>query len=399
MFGRQMMVPRLSPNIPLSGIFDVLRPSPSDAVALFEAAFAELAGTRHAIAFPYGRTGLICLLDALGLTGRQVICPSYTCVVVPHAVEYSGNESVFVDVAKNSFLMDMALVEQAANENTGALIATSIFGEPVDLEKLSEFQRRFPDIPVIQDCAHSFFCTHNGQPVHKHGVAAVYGLNFSKLITSVFGGMVTTDDPDLAEAVRVSRQRLVSPATQKKAVLRRLYYISAICSLHPAMFGLTHKLSGLGVLDRFIRYFDEYKIDMPLDYLSGMSPFEAMVGISQISQYRDIVSHRRMIADHYRQNLMNVSNITLPDHVDGSTYSHYVVRTNDAARYLSSARDVGIELGELIDYFIPDLPAYKNHLSFGEGFGRDYVNCVVNLPVHRGVDLKTANRIIEIMQN
>ncbi|WP_193370353.1 DegT/DnrJ/EryC1/StrS family aminotransferase [Pelagibius marinus] len=392
------MIPRLSPDIPLAGLGQALHPSPPDAVDRFEAAFAEVAGTRHAIAFPYGRTALICLLQAMGLKDRQIICPSYTCVVVPHAIEYSGNESVFVDVSEDSFLMDMDLAEQAVNERTKALIATSLFGEPVDLDRLARFEERFPAVAIIQDCAHSFFCSDKGKPVHKHGVAAIYGLNFSKILTSVFGGMVTTDDDDLAEAIRTSRARTVSAAGLKKEISRRLYYVAALCALNPVMFGLTWRLSRLGVLDRFIRYFDEFKIDMPADYLTEMAPFEAMIGIGQLKRYQDIVSHRRMIAGRYHHALSGAKHLTLPPNPEGATFSHYVVRTDDAARYLALAEDAGIELGELIDYFVPDLPAYKDHLSFGAGIGRRYVGRVVNLPVHRGVDVGVANRVATIMQ-
>lgn len=392
------MIPRLSPHIPLAGLLDALRPAPTDAVGLFESAFADVAGTRHAIAFPYGRTALMCLLQAMGLEGRQIICPSYTCVVVPHAIEYSGNESVFVDVSEQSFLMDMDLAEQAVNDRTGALVATSLFGEPVNLDRLARFEERYPGVAIIQDCAHSFFCSHNGKPVHKHGVAAIYGLNFSKLLTSVFGGMITTDDDNLAKAIRALRVRTVSVAGMKKEILRRLYYVVALCALNPVMFGLTWRLSRLGILDRFVRYFDEFKIDMPADYLTGMGSFEAMIGIGQLKLYQDIVSHRRIIAGHYNHSLAGAKHITLPPDPEGATYSHYVVRTDDAARYLALALDAGIELGELVDYFVPDLPAYKRHISFGSGIGRRYVGRVVNLPVHRGVDAEVASRVAMIMQ-
>ena len=60
-------------------------------------------GKKHAIFFPYGRTGLLFLLEALGISDQEIICPAYTCVVVPHAIVLSRNEPVFVDSNPDTF--------------------------------------------------------------------------------------------------------------------------------------------------------------------------------------------------------------------------------------------------------------------------------------------------------
>ena len=156
------MIPRLRPAIGLRELWSAA--FGTGTVSDFERAFADLAGQREAVAFPYGRTALMILFEALGLEKREIIVPAYTCVVVPHAVVYSGNLPRFVDCAPGDVNMDLGTVDKTLSGAIGAVVATSIFGYPIDLERLSDFRRRHPDIPVVQDCAHSFFASYSGRP-------------------------------------------------------------------------------------------------------------------------------------------------------------------------------------------------------------------------------------------
>ena len=83
------MIPRLKPALGLSELFAAFRLPHKDDVEQFEQAFALLMGQRYALAFPYGRTGLMLLLESLGLKDKEIIYSAYTCVVVPNAIEYS----------------------------------------------------------------------------------------------------------------------------------------------------------------------------------------------------------------------------------------------------------------------------------------------------------------------
>lgn len=372
----------------------------NDSVEDFENAFARMSQTKHAFAFPYGRTALLCLLEAMGISDSQVLCPSYTCVVVPHAITYSANEPVFVDCRQDSFLMDLELAAKAANElpKPRALIATSLFGEPVSHASLEAFSAQCPDVDIIQDCAHSFLCQDAGRPVHKHGLAAIFGLNFSKIITSVFGGMVTTDDDDLAVALREVRATRISPASLKKSITRRMYYIAARLSLWPPLFGGVQFLSRYRIIDRFVRYYSETKIDMPRDYLEGLSHFEAAIGIRQCARYHEVISHRRMIAARYQEALKDCSHLYLPTSKVGHTFSHYTLKTDYAEHYVKKLHQRSVELGTLIEYCIPLLDAYRNHRFYANGQSQALVGKTLNLPVHLGVTPDLADQIILLLK-
>ena len=135
------MIPRLKPTIGIKELVAALRPARMDDVERFEQDFASLMGQKYALAFPYGRTGMMLLFEALGFKEKEIICPAYTCVVVPHSIVYSGNTPIFVDCEQGGFNMDLGEAEKAITEKTGAIIATSLFGYPVDLDKLDALKK------------------------------------------------------------------------------------------------------------------------------------------------------------------------------------------------------------------------------------------------------------------
>lgn len=376
------MIPRFRPPLGLREIVAALRPGSEADIARFEAAFADWAGQRHAIAFPYGRTAQMQLLEALGLQGREVIMPAYTCVVVAHAVVKSGNEPVFVDCAPGSANMDIDAAEAAIGPNTGALIATSIYGEPVDLDRLAALAARHPNVVILQDCAHSFAAEWEGRPVQRMGRAAFYGLNASKLLSSVFGGMVTTDDDELATRLRRLRVARLQPAGRSKSLRRLLYLLAVIPAFFGAMFGFVDRLRRAGLLDRFTRYYDEGAIDMPADHLQAMTPLEARVGLANLRRWPAIVAARRTAAAHFAAALADQPDLRLPQPTPGHTWSHYAVEVADRDARVARARRHGVELGILIEYNIPDMPAYRDRPGYRDcPEARRRAAGTINLPV------------------
>jgi perosamine synthetase len=377
------MIPRLHPSVGLADVIAALagRHCAED----FEADFARLMGQAHALAFPYGRTGLIMLLEALGFKDREIILPAYTCVVVAHAIVLSGNRPVFIDSEPGGFNMDLEKACHAITDATAAIIATSIHGYPVDLDRLDKIAADHPRIVILQDCAHSFAASWKGRPVQRAGRAAIFGLNISKLITSIFGGIVTTDDAELAARLKAIRDMRIE-AGGGRSLDRILYLAAALTALSPIAFEVVKRVSQTGLIDRFIRYYDEQQIDMPVDYLRGLGRAEGSLGVRQIASYGEIISRRRRIAAYYDAELAEIFPQSRPPLVDGATYSHYVLRVRDPDQLCSVALKHGIELGRVIDYCIPDMPAYRE-ISAGQGpfdETRKLNAAVVNLPIWVG---------------
>ena len=364
-------------------------PSSSD-LERFEAAFAKKMESSYALEFPHGRTALILLLEALGIRNKQIIVPAYTCVVVPHAVVYSGNVPVFVDSQEPDFNMDLARAAGAVTSDTGAIVATSIFGYPCDLDQLEQIrQGQARGIPVIQDCAHSFGARWKGRPVQKAGIAAFYGLNISKLITSIFGGMITTDDEELYLRLKTLRAARLTPVSWRKSLARLGYILAVYPAFSAPVYAMTNWLERTGVLARFTKYYDESVIDMPADYLDAPAPVEARVGLANLERYDSILRRREEAADFYFRNL-RLPSFRLPPRVDGATYSHFVVRVADRTKWLEAGLRRGVQLGQLIEYNIPEMKAYGGRSPDEFPVSAELSRHTINLPVWGGLPIARA---------
>ncbi len=386
------MIPRFSPWLDHRELA-ALAKVPSDAVERFEAAFAEKFGARHGIAFAYGRSALLALVQSSGCAGREVVLPAYTCSVVAHAIVLAGGTPRFVDISPDDYNMDLDQVAAALGPQTGMVVATHLFGYPSDVVRLEEIVRaaecRFGTrIRIVQDCAHAFGAELRGQRVCNAGDAALFGLNISKLMTSIFGGMVTTDNDELAAALRSWRDQHCRMPGRGKALARRAYLLAARTAFSRPFYGLVNWLQeSTSALDRFTKaYHLDDEIHLPPDHLDRMLPVEAAVGLVQLSKYDEIVARRRRNAARYNELLTDRLPWSLPPRVDGATYSHYVIRVQDRAATMAAMAYRGIQLGQLIEYSVPHLAAYRPYVGHSE-FPVSLIcsRTTINLPVDAGL--------------
>ena len=386
------MIPRLGPRAGLREFAAAFLPAAPGEVAAFEGEFAAAMGSARAVAFPYARTALLLLLEALGVTGQEVLVPAYTCVVVAHAVVAGGNEPVFVDCAPDSFNMDLEAALRAVTPKTAAILPTSLYGHPVDLEALDAFRAEHPGLRVIQDCALGYDPAWRGRPVQRAGDAAIVSFNAGKVLFSIFGGMAVTDDPALADRLAELRGRRLTAPGLGKSLRRRAYLAASLPALTPALYGAVHALSHSGLLDRFVKYFDEGVIDMPPDHLEGMAPVEARVGRIQLASYAENRAERRAMAQLFARELADVPGLVLPPAEpgeSGAAWSHYTVRVPEERRpgLLAFAAGRGVELGTLFPYAVPELPAYRGRPGWRGPYPRAkrLARTVVNLPLCAGL--------------
>jgi dTDP-4-amino-4,6-dideoxygalactose transaminase len=384
------MIPRLKPALGAAELRATLRPPRRDAVERFEAAFAAAMGTRYGVAFSYGRTAQWALLKALGLEGAEVVMPAYTCVVVAHATVLSGNVPRFVDAAEGEYNMDLDALAEAITERTRVVVATHLFGYPMDVDRVREIvadaeRRHGHKIWVVQDCAHAFRARWRGRLVAGAGDVGLFGLNISKMITSIFGGMLTTDDAALADRLRTFRDRAMSAPDAAHAARRRAYLWAVYPAFSRAGYDAVHWIEthtpALDTLTKAYHLDDEVRF--PPDAMRRMSRVEAAVGVAQLDRLPSIEAARAEHARYYDAALAGMPGLSLPPIVDGATYSHYVVRVDDRARYLREAESRGVQLGQLIEYSVPELRAYAPYAR-GESFPRSgaYNRTTINLPVH-----------------
>lgn len=359
------MIPRFKPWLGWAE-FKALFRTNHDAVARFEQAFAQAFKAVDAVAFPYGRSAQWAFFKAVGIENSEIIMPAYTCSVVAHAVTLSGNTPCFIDIDLHDYNMNLDAAEAAFNEKTRAIIATHTFGYPQNLDRLEAIvsraeQRYGHKVWLMQDCCHAFGAEWNGRMIGTSGDVAVYAFNVSKIMTSIFGGMLTFQDKALANKVRSWRDSQYHNPHWLKAIQRRLYLLAIYIAFNDAVYGLTWWLENkTPVLHRLTKsYHMDGKIHFPPDYLDNMMPVEAAVGLAQLQKYPQIVQSRRDNALFYHQHLERREGWHFPPLVTGATYSHYVVRVPNRKSVVDEWAKHGNHLGELIQYSISDLSIYK----------------------------------------
>ena len=381
------MVPRFKPSLnwkELTSIFRLNR----GAVEKFEKEFARKFKAVDAIAFPYGRSAQWAFFKALGVENAEVIMPAYTCSVVAHAVTLSGNKPVFIDIDLHDYNMNLDLAEKSINAKTRAIIATHTFGYPQDLDRLESMvvnaEKKYGHkIWLMQDCCHAFGAEWKGRMIGTSGDVAVYAFNISKIITSIFGGMLTFQDKVLADRIRVWRDQHFEKPSLIKSIKRRLYLIAVYFAFKERIYGfvwwMQKKTSLLNKLTK--EYHLDEKIHFPPDYLDKMLNCEATVGIVQLSKYSMIIKNRRRKAKFYDKNLAKRQGWKFPPIVEGATYSHYTILVPERQSVQKEFATRGLELGEVIQYSLPCLPEYyKNgdHYPKAEKVSIEIINFPIN---------------------
>lgn len=177
-------------------------PHDPGAVRDFERAFASALGARHAIAVSSGKAALALILRALGLpAGSGVVVAAFNVPEVPSLITGLGLRVRFVDIDPRNYAPTTRQVERVVDAETRVLLATHLFGNPADLDGLAEVARA-RGLVLIEDCAQALCATWRGRPVGGFSRAALYSFGLMKSLNAFRGGMVTTDDDELASTVR-----------------------------------------------------------------------------------------------------------------------------------------------------------------------------------------------------
>ncbi len=161
--------------------------------------------TKHAVAFSSCTAGLMLVPRALELKpGGEVIVPSFTFAATAQAIAWNGLTPVFCDCLPGTWAMDPEDAERNITPKTVAICPVYIFGLPPDLDALLDLGRR-KGIPVYFDSAQGLGATYQGRPAGGFGIAEVFSLSPTKVVTALEGGLVTTNDDDLAVRLRAMR--------------------------------------------------------------------------------------------------------------------------------------------------------------------------------------------------
>lgn len=172
-------------------------------VRALEEAAADYLDVRNAVAVSTCTAGLMLVLRGTDLTG-DVIVPSFTFQATAHAVSWNGLRPAFADIDPETLTLSTTAAARATGMRTSAILATHTYGTPADVDGLTEAARQ-SGVRLFFDAAHAFGSRHGDRPVGGFGDAEVFSLTPTKPVVAGEGGIVATNDDELA--VRVRRLR------------------------------------------------------------------------------------------------------------------------------------------------------------------------------------------------
>lgn len=288
-------------------------------VRAFEREFASYVGVEHGIGVGSGTDAVCLALRALGIgAGDEVVTVAHTAVATVAAIEMTGAAAVLVDIDPRTYGMDPSKLAAAIGPRTKAIVAVHLYGHPVDLDGIVAVADA-KGIPVVEDCAQAHGAALGGKRVGSVGRIAAFSFYPTKNLGALGdGGMVVTDDAELATRVRELRE-----------YGWRERYVSAITGVN----------SRLDELQAAVLRVKLRKLDADNDA-------------------------RRGHAAVYTQQLEDVSRFTLPTERPGArhVYHLYVLRTDRRDELQRTLKESGI--GALVHYPVPihQQPAYAGRL-------------------------------------
>lgn len=169
----------------------------------FEARLRALLGVKHCMAVCNATVGLEIAARALGLDG-EVIVPSFTFVATAHALQWLGITPVFADVDPDTHTLDPASVEALITPRTTGILGVHLWGRPCDIAGLQAVAEAH-GLRLYFDAAHALACSYNGRMIGNYGNLEVFSLHATKFANAFEGGVIATNDDELAAQVRLMR--------------------------------------------------------------------------------------------------------------------------------------------------------------------------------------------------
>ena len=322
----------------------------------FEEQFAKFSGAKHAIAVNSGTAALHMSLWAKDIkAGDEVILPSFTFIATAEAVALVGAKPVFVDIKPNTYNIDPEKVETAVTDKTKAVMPVDLYGLPAEMDKIREIADKH-NLLVVEDAAQAHGASYRGKPPGAFADVACWSLYASKNMTTGEGGMLTTDNDEYAEKLRLLRSH-----GEKE-------------EYNAALLGHNYR----------------------------MPEIEAAIGIEQLKKLPTFVEKRRKNAETLTRKLSNLKQLVLPIEPRGrrSSWYLYTVRLRKGT---AKDRDVIIQelrrrgVGAAVYYHTPIhlMPYYCKHEKYSLPETEKAAQQVFSLPVHPGLKTAEVNYVAE----
>jgi dTDP-4-amino-4,6-dideoxygalactose transaminase len=376
-------------------------------VELVEKALKKYFNVKHAYVFDSGRSALLFALKTLGISnGDEVLVQGYTCMVVVNSITQSGAKPVFVD-CEDDLNMKAGDLEKKISAKSKVLIIQHTFGLPADIEKLLAIAKK-NNLFVIEDCAHSFGASLAGKLLGTFGDIGMLSFGTDKIVSSVRGGALITNNQNLSEKIKIFQDQLPAPkllrTIQHLIHLPVFYFGKEIYHLQIGKI-LLFVSQKIGIINKII--YDQEKRGEPVNfYPSKLANSLADILLSQLKDVDVINKHRKEIADYYDKNIKNnrFNLIWNNEKIKSKNciYLRYPVLIEQPEQILAFAKKKGIILGNWYNSVVAPLGIDLEKTKYVPGScpnAERLAKKTFNLPTDRNISLKDAERIVEILNN
>lgn len=328
-------------------------------VAELEGMFRQVAQAEHAIAVNNGTTALVLALEVLDLQpGDEVLTTPFTFAATLNAIIESGATAKFVDI-NDDFLMNVGAVSSSVTARTKAVLPVHLYGQMVDMDGLAASLKGREDVVVLEDAAQSVGSRFNGKAAGSYGLGC-FSLYATKNVGSGEGGVVTTNDAQLADRMRILRNQ---------GMKARYEYVVP---------GHNYRLTDL----------------------------QAAVAIPQLKRIDEITSKRSENARTLIEGLSGLEGLVLPTSRPGDTHvwNQFTVRVTEDApvsrdQLITHLESRGVGCGIYYPRVVFDYDCYRNHplvvtdsMPRAEAAARE----VLSIPVH---PLLTASQVEKVIDS
>jgi dTDP-4-amino-4,6-dideoxygalactose transaminase len=337
--------------------------------------------------------GLYAFLTACGYQGAEVVLPALTCSTVADAVVASGNHPVFVDIEPSSYNLDVRAVRRALNSRTRAVIATHLYGYPMDVAGVRDLVGSDP-ITVVEDCAH-LVPGSNHSACGLTGDLALYSFGRGKPMCTVRGGMVVTDNDELYERIRDYRSAFMDGLSARSRGRLWAWLLASYVVYGRWTYGLWRRARATA--SRCVRPVAIHPENVAASAQdAAFADFQGRIGCKQLARYDAMLAHRRMLAELYREGLAHVPGVDPAPAPEDATYGYYTVRVpnRDARGFPERMQKEGVVVGSTFDQALPDMARWRAARDTGCGNAREAASEVANLPVHPAVRNTDARQVM-----
>lgn len=378
------------------------------AIKQLEEEFRKYLGVRHAFSFNSGRSAFYAILKSLDLEeGSEVLLQAFTCNAVPNPVLWSKLEPIYVDCNKDDYNMSVSDLKAKISPKSRVLVVQHTFGQPCDMDQIRAISAE-NNLILIEDCAHSLGAEYNGFKVGGFDKAAFFSFSRDKVISSVYGGMATTNDPLIAIKLENLQKKFGQPS---------MFWIFQQI-LHPILLHYfilpIYNFLDLGkiflVLSQFLHILSKAvswkeKRGQRPDYFPKALPNAlALMALHQFTKLEKFNNHRQIVADYYYKNLKDTK-FELPKKFDNrkNIFLRFTVKHKKAHEIIYEAwHKENILLGDWYTTPIAPFDTKMDEIKYSKGScknAEDLAKITLNLPTHQNVSQKDAERIVTFLKD